>query len=78
MVCSMYLPTGESIPIRLFLSPYALTPTFKNIHNKFSVKYYLNLVLVDEEQRRYFKQQEITLWRKTLTTSEPASTSTAK
>lgn len=55
---------GESIPIRLFLSPYDLTPTFKNVHNKFSVKYYLNLVLVDEEDRRYFKQQEITLWRK--------------
>lgn len=55
---------GESIPIRLFLSPYELTPTFKNVHNKFSVKYYLNLVLVDEEDRRYFKQQEISLWRR--------------
>lgn len=59
---------GESIPIRLFLSPYELTPTFKNVHNKFSVKYYLNLVLVDEEDRRYFKQQEITLWRKNFRT----------
>jgi hypothetical protein len=57
---------GESIPIRLFLSPYDLTPTFKNVHNRFSVKYYLNLVLVDEEDRRYFKQQEIQLWRKTI------------
>jgi len=57
---------GESIPIRCFLSPYDLTPTFKNVHNKFSVKYYLNLVLVDEEDRRYFKQQEITMWRKDL------------
>jgi vacuolar protein sorting-associated protein 26 len=28
------------------------------------VKYYLNLVLVDEEDRRYFKQQEIILWRR--------------
>ena len=36
------------------------------VHNKFSVKYYLNLVLVDEEDRRYFKQQEITLWRKNV------------
>jgi vacuolar protein sorting-associated protein 26 len=57
---------GESIPIRLYLSPYELTPSFKNAHNKFSVKYFLNLVLVDEEDRRYFKQQEITLWRKSL------------
>eukprot|EP00300_Choanocystis_sp_HF-7_P007461 c15306_g1_i1.p2 GENE.c15306_g1_i1~~c15306_g1_i1.p2 ORF type:complete len:308 (+),score=72.02 c15306_g1_i1:34-924(+) len=54
---------GESIPIRLFLSGYDLTPTFRNVHSKFSVKYYLNLVLVDEEDRRYFKQQEITLYR---------------
>ena len=57
---------GESIPIRDFLAPYDLTPTLKNVHNKFSVKYYLNLVLVDEEDRRYFKQQEITMWRKDL------------
>lgn len=54
---------GESIPIRLFLSPYDLTPTYRNTNNKFNVKYYLNLVLVDEEDRRYFKQQEITLYR---------------
>lgn len=55
---------GESIPIRLFLAPFDLTPTYKNVQNKFSVKYYINLVLVDEEDRRYFKQQEIALWRK--------------
>ena len=58
---------GETIPIRLYLSPYRLSPTFRNIHNKFSVRYYLNLVLVDEEDRRYFKQQEIQLWRSELT-----------
>lgn len=57
---------GESIPIRLFLNGFNLTPTYKAIHNKFSVKYYLNLVLVDEEDRRYFKQQEVTLWRKNV------------
>ncbi len=56
---------GESIPIRLFLNGFeALSPTYKNVNNKFSVKYYLNLVLVDEEDRRYFKQQEIQLWRR--------------
>ena len=57
---------GESVPVRLFLSGFDLTPTYRNVNNKFSVKYYLNLVLVDEEDRRYFKQQEITLWRKEL------------
>ena len=57
---------GESIPVRLFLSPYDLAPTYKNVSDRFSVKYYLNLVLVDEEDRRYFKQQEITLYRHEL------------
>ena len=54
---------GEIIPIRLHLAPYDLTPTYPNVHNKFGVKYSINLVLVDEEDRRYFKQQEITLVR---------------
>ena len=54
---------GEVIPIRLHLAPYDLSPSFPNVHNKFGVKYSLNLVLVDEEDRRYFKQQEITLYR---------------
>ncbi|KAL3567186.1 hypothetical protein D5086_032601 [Populus alba] len=66
IACTLSLNTtkaSESIPIRLFLSPYELTPTHRNINNKFSVKYYLNLVLVDEEDRRYFKQQEITIYR---------------
>lgn len=36
----------------------------RDINKKFSVRYFLNLVLMDTEDRRYFKQQEITLWRK--------------
>ncbi|MEW5305273.1 MAG: hypothetical protein WDW36_007826 [Sanguina aurantia] len=55
---------NENIPIRLYLSPYDLSPTYKEVHNRFSARYFLNLVLVDEEDRRYFKQQEITLYRK--------------
>ena len=55
---------GESIPVRLFLGHFDLTPTYRNVHSKFSVKYYINLVIIDEEDRRYFKQQEITLWRR--------------
>ncbi|RLN92043.1 hypothetical protein BBJ28_00020932, partial [Nothophytophthora sp. Chile5] len=57
---------GESVPVRLYLAPYALTPTYRNVQSRFSVKYFLNLVLVDEEDRRYFKQQEIILWRKAV------------
>lgn len=52
---------GESIPIRVFLAGYELLPTMKDVNKKFSVRYYLNLVLVDEEDRRYFKQQVIEL-----------------
>mmetsp|Transcript_24152 Transcript_24152/g.60159 ORF Transcript_24152/g.60159 Transcript_24152/m.60159 type:complete len:127 (+) Transcript_24152:293-673(+) len=38
---------GESIPIRMFLGAYpTLTPTFIMLNNVFSVRYYLNLVLV--------------------------------
>lgn len=48
---------GESIPIRLFLAGYDLTATMRDVNKKFSVRYFLNLVLVDEEDRRYFKQQ---------------------
>ncbi|KAE9556236.1 hypothetical protein FO519_000575 [Halicephalobus sp. NKZ332] len=55
---------GETIPIRLFLAGYELGPTMRDIGKRFSVRYFLNLVLVDEEDRRYFKQQEITLYRK--------------
>lgn len=54
---------GETIPIRLFLGGFDLTPTFRDINKKYSTRYYLNLVLVDEENRRYFKQQEITFYR---------------
>lgn len=48
---------GETIPIRLFLGGFELTPTFRDVNKKFSTRYYLNLVLIDEENRRYFKQQ---------------------
>jgi len=56
---------GEAIPVRLFLGGFELTPTYKEVCGKFSVSYILNLVLVDEDDRRYFKQREIFLWRKT-------------
>lgn len=40
-----------------------MTPTFRDVNKKFSTRYYLNLVLVDEENRRYFKSSEITIFR---------------
>jgi len=54
---------GERIPIVVFLGAIPeLTPTIES--TQFSVKYYLNLVLVDVDGRRYFKSCEIILWRK--------------
>uniref|UniRef100_A0A2M4AFT7 Vacuolar protein sorting-associated protein 26 n=1 Tax=Anopheles triannulatus TaxID=58253 RepID=A0A2M4AFT7_9DIPT len=75
---------GESIPIRVFLAGYDLTVTMREINKKFSVRYFLNLVLIDTEDRRYFKQQEITLWRKaektrkSLTPSQAAAIAAAQ
>ncbi|KPA81343.1 vacuolar protein sorting-associated protein-like protein [Leptomonas pyrrhocoris] len=57
---------GEVVPIRLYLKSIPrLTPTFQNVEDFFSVRYFLNLVLVSQEGRRYFKQQEIQLYRRT-------------
>lgn len=58
---------GESIPVRLYLTPFAeknkLTPTYPAVLKKYTVRYFLNLVLIDAEDRRYFKQQEVMLYR---------------
>mmetsp|Transcript_12969 Transcript_12969/g.17552 ORF Transcript_12969/g.17552 Transcript_12969/m.17552 type:complete len:317 (-) Transcript_12969:96-1046(-) len=54
---------GEVIPLRLYLERYNLTPTYQSVLKKFNVKYYLKLILLDVASRRYFRKQEITLWR---------------
>ncbi|CAN9150347.1 unnamed protein product [Alternaria alternata] len=54
---------SETIPIRLFLGGFDLTPTFREVNKKYSTRYYLSLVLIDEDARRYFKQSEIVLFR---------------
>ncbi|KAL7061328.1 hypothetical protein AAHC03_09796 [Spirometra sp. Aus1] len=68
---------GESIPIRLFLAAYNLTPTMRDVNRKFTVRYYLNLVLLDEEERRYYKQHEIILYRKPDKRPEPVTVGAA-
>ena len=56
---------GEVVPIRLYLKSIPrLTPTYPNVHNCFRVLYFINLVLVTGEGKRYFKQQEVTLYRR--------------
>lgn len=54
---------GETIPIRLFLGGFDLTPTYRDVNKKFLARTYLSLVLIDEDARRYFKQSEIILYR---------------
>ena len=54
---------NEVIPFLFYLKPYKLGPTMNNIGNKFSVQYFINLVLNDDQNRAYFKQHEIVLHR---------------
>ncbi|KAK4905791.1 Vacuolar protein sorting-associated protein 26, partial [Elasticomyces elasticus] len=42
-----------------FLGGFDLTPTFQDVNKNFSTRYYLSLVLIDDDIRRYFKQSEI-------------------
>ena len=63
-VCDGCPVRGETVPIRLPLDGLDLSPTLASVSSPFAVRYFLNLVLIDEEDRRYFKQQEVTLWRK--------------
>jgi len=56
---------GEVIPIRMYLNSIGrLTPSYENVHNVFRVAYFVNLVLVTGEGKRYFKSQEIFLYRR--------------
>ena len=53
----------EKLPIRFFLKSYNITPTYPNIEEIFGVKYFINFVVVDGEDNRYFKFAEINLFR---------------
>ena len=55
--------SNETVPIRIYLKPYDLTPTYDNVNNKFSVRYYRNLVLVDSTGNKFFKQKEVCFYR---------------
>ncbi len=57
---------GETIPIRLFLGGFDLTPTFRDVNKKFSTRYYLSLVLIDEGELPYpviFSATLLTIFR---------------
>ncbi|KAN0139511.1 vacuolar protein sorting-associated protein 26 [Lactarius tabidus] len=40
-------------------SGFDLALTFRDMNKRFSTRYYLNLVLIDDENRRSFKQQQV-------------------
>ncbi len=54
----------QMIPIRLYLSGIThLTPTYV-VDSVFDVTYHVNICLIDVQDRRLFKQQEIGLYRR--------------
>jgi hypothetical protein len=55
---------GDVVLIRLYLSGVDLTPSYKNINNRLQVKYFTNLVLLDEDNRKYFKQHDIEIYHR--------------
>jgi vacuolar protein sorting-associated protein 26 len=65
-ICDGKPDTDDIIPIRMNVGCYDLSPTYRDVNSYLSVKYYLKLVIIDEEERQYTKQQEIYLWRKHL------------
>lgn len=75
---------GETIPIRLFLGGFDLTPTLRDVNKKFSTRYYLSLVLIDEGRSIPVSHPRRTLANPMppqmpgATSSNPKSSSTAK
>ena len=55
---------GDRIHFRFPLANVTdLTPSFKEVEKAADVLYFLNLIIYDAEGRRFFKQQEIQLYR---------------
>ena len=53
---------GEEIPVRMFIQRFKQVTNTK-ICEFFSVRYYVNLGLLDIDGRRYFKTCEVNLFR---------------
>ena len=67
----------EIIPIRLFLSDLPLSPTVRAVHGIFSVKYILNLIVIDAAGRRFYKQLEPIFYRPHPSLPPPDDVSTS-
>jgi vacuolar protein sorting-associated protein 26 len=56
---------GDVIPFRMGMSGVKnLTPSYQNIHNRLFVRHWFTVTIFDEAGHRYFKQAEITFYRR--------------
>jgi vacuolar protein sorting-associated protein 26 len=55
--------SGEQIPIRMHLKRFEKQLNVTQANKQFSIRYYVNLGLIDADGRRYFKTQEIIIFR---------------
>ena len=62
-VCDGQPYDNDIIPFRFFLSGRNLHPTQKN-NDSFSLKFYIKIVVILENDKMLYKNQEIFLWRK--------------
>lgn len=55
----------EVIPFRMCMRGVKnLTPSYRSIHNRLFVRHWFMVTIYDDNGRRYFKQAEITFYRK--------------
>jgi len=57
---------SDSVPLRLFLAQFPCESTYRNVCCAANVRYFLNLVVTDEEERKLYLRQEVELWRQQL------------
>jgi vacuolar protein sorting-associated protein 26 len=58
---------NEIVPIRMFISNFEnISPSYRELNNIFSVKYFLKFVVINEDDKSFYKQQEVFLWRKNI------------
>jgi vacuolar protein sorting-associated protein 26 len=56
----------EMIPIRMYLDCFELSPTYRDLNNMISIRYFIKIDIIDDDDKHYSKQQEIYLWRSVL------------
>lgn len=62
-VCDGTPEVDEEIPFKIHLIAVDLSPSYTNVNNRFSVKYYLRVHTTDEFGNKYYKDSEINIWR---------------